>query len=223
MAFIPVAEETGLIVDIGGWVLREACRQMMEWRTSLPDGEDLTIAVNVSPRQLRDQSIVARVQRALYETQLPRHALTIELTESTLMEDPTAVPRLLGRLKSLGVEIAIDDFGTGYSSLAYLRTFPVGIVKIDRAFVMDLDRRDTPNASLITAIVAMSNALGVDTIAEGVENETQAEHLVELGCDVAQGYLYSRPVPAADVPAAVARLRARASTQLRTVRDQFSA
>ncbi|MGZ4676061.1 MAG: putative bifunctional diguanylate cyclase/phosphodiesterase [Acidimicrobiia bacterium] len=222
LSFIPVAEETGLIVDIGGWVLAEACRQMQIWRDELPHGSEMSIAVNVSARQLRDQSIVGRVQRALYESGLPREALTLELTESTLMENPAGAPELLGRLKTLGVGLAIDDFGTGYSSLAYLRRFPVDVVKIDRAFVMDLEQ-DSADATLIAAIVAMSDALGVTTIAEGVESETQADHLLALGCSVAQGYLYSRPVPAAAVPDAVDRLATRAKGRLRPVRDVYSA
>src|SRR4051812_15910528 len=181
LTFIPVAEETGLIVDIGAWALTEACRQMQQWRSELPRGEDMTIAVNVSARQLRNQSIVGRVQRALFESGLPREALTLELTESTLMEDPTGAPEVLGRLKALGVGLAIDDFGTGYSSLAYLRRFPVDVVKIDRAFIVDLEA-DSADSSLIAAIVAMSEALGVTTIAEGVESETQVGHLLSLDC-----------------------------------------
>ena len=138
------------------------------------------------------------------------------------MENPTGAPELLGRLKTLGVGLAIDDFGTGYSSLAYLRRFPVDVVKIDRAFIVDLEQ-DTADATLIAAIVAMSDALGVTTIAEGVESETQAEHLLGLGCSVAQGYLYSRPMPAEAVPDAVARLATRAKSRLRPVRDAYSA
>jgi len=218
LTFIPVAEDTGLIVDIGSWVLGEACRQMEEWRTTLPSGREMTMSVNVSARQLRDHSIVGRVQRALYESQLPRTALTLELTESSLMDDPNGAPELLGRLKSLGVGLAIDDFGTGYSSLAYLRRFPVDIVKIDRAFVTDLEQ-DTADASLIAAIVAMSDALGVTTIAEGVESETQAAHLLALGCSVAQGYLYARPIPPAEMDETIERLQIRARTRLRAVPD----
>jgi EAL domain-containing protein (putative c-di-GMP-specific phosphodiesterase class I) len=222
LTFIPVAEETGLIIDIGAWALLEACRQMQQWRLQLPHGEDMTIAVNVSARQLRNQSIVGRVQRALFESGLPRDALTLELTESTLMENPTGAPEVLGRLKALGVGLAIDDFGTGYSSLAYLRRFPVDVVKIDRAFVVDLEQ-DSADSTLIAAIVAMSEALGVTTIAEGVESETQAAHLLALGCNVAQGYLFSRPMPAEDVPDAVERLAVRARSRLRPIRGAYSA
>ena len=223
LTFIPVAEETGLIIDIGAWALGEACRQMEQWRHELPSGTDMTMAVNVSARQLRNQGMVGRVQRALFESGLPRGALTLELTESTLMENPTGAPEELARLKALGVELAIDDFGTGYSSLAYLRGFPVDIVKIDRAFVMNVDGPDSADATLVAAIVAMADALGVTTVAEGVESESQAERLVELGCGLAQGFLYSRPQPASAVPETVARLQARARARLRPVRGAFSA
>lgn len=222
LSFIPVAEETGLIVDIGSWVLRESCRQMQDWRETLPGAAAMTISVNVSARQLRDQSFVGRVQRALHESGLPRESLTLELTESTLMENPDGAPEFLGRLKALGIKLAIDDFGTGYSSLAYLRRFPVDIVKIDRAFIIDLEG-DSADATLVAAIVAMSDALGVTSIAEGVESDVQARHLLELGCSVAQGYFYSRPVPAAAAPETIARLGARARSRLRSVSDAFSA
>jgi diguanylate cyclase (GGDEF)-like protein len=223
LTFIPVAEETGLIIDIGAWALRQACDQMQQWRRELSGGEDLTIAVNVSARQLRNSGIVGRVQRALFESGLPRSALTLELTESTLMENPTGAPEVLGQLKALGVSLAIDDFGTGYSSLAYLRGFPVDTVKIDRAFVMNVDDADSADATLVAAIVAMADALGISTVAEGVESELQAARLVELGCHLAQGFLYARPQPAEKVPETVARLRARARARLRPVRDAFSA
>jgi diguanylate cyclase (GGDEF)-like protein len=223
LTFIPVAEETGLIIDIGAWALGEACRQMEQWRRELPGGEDMTIAVNVSARQLRNHGIVGRVQRALFESGLPRGALTLELTESTLMENPTGAPEVLGRLKAVGIELAIDDFGTGYSSLAYLRGFPVDTVKIDRAFVMNVDGPDSADATLVAAIVAMADALGIGTVAEGVESETQAERLLELGCGLAQGFLYSRPEPPASIPATLARLEARARARLRPVRDAFTA
>jgi diguanylate cyclase (GGDEF)-like protein len=223
LTFIPVAEDTGLILDIGAWALGEACHQMQQWRGELNDGESMTMAVNVSARQLRNQGIVGRVQRALFESKLPRQNLALELTESTLMENPTGAPEVLGRLKALGIGLAIDDFGTGYSSLAYLRGFPVDTVKIDRAFIMNVDGPDSADATLVAAIVAMADALGIATIAEGVESETQAERLLELGCGIAQGFLYSRPVPADQVPATVERLEARARARLRPVRDAFSA
>ena len=223
LSFIPVAEDTGLIVEIGGWVLREALRQLAIWRRDLPQGARLSMAVNVSARQLRDHKIVERVRRAIADSQLPADAVTLELTESTLMENPAAAAEILTELKSLGVSIAIDDFGTGYSSLAYLRRFPVDAVKIDRAFVDDLDRDDTAEETLIAAIVAMAGALSVDTIAEGVETTAQHERLRALRCDEAQGYLFSRPAAAEMIPEIVARLNAATPTHLTAVRDAFSA
>ena len=154
----------------------------------------MTMAVNVSARQLRNHGIVGpRPARAVRVRASRAARSTLELTESTLMENPTGAPEVLGRLKALGVDLAIDDFGTGYSSLAYLRGFPVDTVKIDRAFVMNVDGPDSADATLVAAIVAMADALGIATIAEGVESETQAERLLELGCGLAQGFLYSRP------------------------------
>ena len=223
LSFVPVAEDTGLIVGIGDWVLREASRQLAQWRAELPFGQRLTMSVNLSARQLRDTDIVERVRSALDDAQIDPAALTLEITESTLMENPGRAADLLDEIKHLGVRLAVDDFGTGYSSLAYLRRFPVDAVKIDRAFVDDLDRDDTAEETLVAAIVAMAGALGVATVAEGVETPTQADRLRELGCDEGQGYLYARPVPAASIPEALARLNAAAPARLSAVREPFSA
>lgn len=198
--FIPVAEDSGLIMEIGIWVLREACREVARWRRELPTAGSLHVAVNLSARQLRDPGLVDAVQDALLEHDLPPAALCLELTESLLMENPTAAAELLGSLHSLGVRLSIDDFGTGYSSLAHLKRFPVDHVKIDRAFVEGLQDEDSSDESLVVAIIAMARALGMATIAEGVETTEQHQRLVALGCDFAQGYLFSRPVPAAEVP-----------------------
>ncbi len=219
LSFVPVAEDTGLIVDIGAWVLREALLQLAAWRRDLPRGAKLSMAVNVSARQLRDHQVVERVRRAIQDSGVPAEAVTLELTESTLMENPASAAELLTQLKGLGVSIAIDDFGTGYSSLAYLRRFPVDAVKIDRAFVDDLDREDTAEETLIAAIVAMAGALAVATIAEGVETEAQHERLRALGCDEAQGYLFSRPASAEMIPAIVARLNGAPPAHLTAVRS----
>ena len=208
LTFVPVAEETGLIVDIGVWVLREAARRLATWRRTLPGGEDLFVAVNISARQLRDESLVHKVHEILVANQLPPAALHLELTESLLMEKRLDAAELLGRLRDVGVRLAIDDFGTGYSSLAYLQRFSVDVVKIDRSFVDGVEQRASSEASLVGAIVAMARALSVTTVAEGVETVEQAERLHDLGCDIAQGYLFSKPVPIEDVPAMVARLGA---------------
>jgi EAL domain-containing protein (putative c-di-GMP-specific phosphodiesterase class I) len=206
MSFIPVAEDTGMIVPIGAWVLEQACKQLAEWRAQVPGTEDLFMAVNLSARQLRDDRLVEHVQRALLTYDIPPGALHLELTESHLMEDPAGAAALLERLRAVGVKLAIDDFGTGYSSLSYLQRFAVDAVKIDRSFVSGLGRPGTSDESLVSAIVAMAGALHVTTIAEGVETPEQASRLHALGCDVAQGYFYSRPAAADQVPAIFERL-----------------
>ncbi len=223
LSFIPVAEDTGLIVQIGAWVIREASRQLAEWRRTLPGGSRLRMAVNLSARQLRDPAIVEGVREAIRESGVAPDAITLELTESTLMDKPDQAAELLTAIKGIGVGIAIDDFGTGYSSLAYLRRFPVDTVKIDRAFVDGLDRDDTADETLVAAIVAMASALSITTVAEGVETVGQAERLVALDCDEVQGYLYSRPTTADLIPSVVARLNAASPSRLVAVDDAFSA
>jgi diguanylate cyclase (GGDEF)-like protein len=205
-AFIPVAEDTGLIVDIGAWVLWEACAAVAHWRRSVPGGADLRVSVNLSARQLKDTSLLDVVGEALVRNGLPGSSLCLEITESLLMDNPDAAAELLSRVRALGVRLSIDDFGTGYSSLAYLKRFPVGEVKIDRSFVDGLDCDDSAEESLVAAIIAMAGALGMATTAEGVETLAQGRRLLALGCSGAQGFLISRPVPASDVAGTVARL-----------------
>jgi EAL domain-containing protein (putative c-di-GMP-specific phosphodiesterase class I) len=195
LRFIPLAEESDLICEIGTWVLGEALRQLAICRAQ-PGLENLTIAVNVSAIQLHDELLVQRVVRSLAEHGLPGSALCVELTESAMMNDPEAAIEALDALRRLGVKVSVDDFGTEYSSLAYLQRLPVDSLKIDRSFVTPLSRDDTSSESLVTAIVAMARGLKIETIAEGVETVEQAERLVELGADLAQGYLFARPVRA---------------------------
>jgi diguanylate cyclase len=199
--FIPVAEETGLIGEIGAWVLREACRQVAEWRRDLPVAANLKVSVNLSVRQLRDPNLVGAVRATLAETGLPGFALCLEVTESQLMDNVEAAAETFRQLRSMGVTLAVDDFGTGYSSLAYLERFPMSFVKIDRAFVARLGDDQESSSGLVAAIVAMAGALGMVTVAEGVETEAQERRLAELGCPVVQGFLYARPLPASDLPA----------------------
>ncbi|GIZ50126.1 EAL domain-containing protein [Noviherbaspirillum aridicola] len=189
--FIPIAEETGLIVPIGEWVLREACAQAAEWRR---DGiAPLNLTVNVSLRQFRSD-IASAVATVLRDTGFDPRSLTLELTESVLMESPELVEETLQKLKALGVRIAIDDFGTGYSSLAYLSRFSIDTLKIDRTFVLDLpDSRD--DVAIVKAIVALGKALNLSVVAEGVETAEQADLLRGERCDVLQGYLFGRPLP----------------------------
>ncbi len=204
--FIPLAEESGLIVEIGGWVLDEALRQLARWRHENPDFENVYVAVNLSALQLRDDHLVEQVADALARHGLPGGALVLELTETVLMEDGTSAADKFTRLKRIGVRVAIDDFGTEYSSLTYLRRIPFDILKVDRSFISSLGEPDNPDETLIAAIVGMAKGLGIATVAEGVETSEQATRVVELGCDAVQGYVYSRPVESDQVLDVVAGL-----------------
>jgi diguanylate cyclase (GGDEF)-like protein len=200
--FIPIAEETDAIVRVGEFVLEEACRQTMEWRAN---GAELTIAVNVSGRQLNDGGLPAQVSTALALSGLPAELLYLELTETLLMTDTLVTQRSIEQLHTLGVRLSIDDFGTGYSSLAYLHRFPVDELKIDRSFISDLTSSSHP-APLVSAMVAMGKALGLEIVAEGVETPEQAAQLRTLGCHKAQGYLFARPQFPEAIPALLERL-----------------
>ncbi|MFZ5876708.1 MAG: bifunctional diguanylate cyclase/phosphodiesterase [Nitrospirota bacterium] len=191
--FIPVAEETGLITSIGQWVLRAALTQTKTWRDA---GLSLArVSVNVSPRQFRQPDFPASVARMLLDANIPAHWLEIEVTESLLLEhEPTVLARFT-ELRELGIRFSIDDFGTGYSSLSYLKRFPIDTLKIDRSFVANLPA-DPDHSAIASAIVSLAHSLRLQVIAEGVETATQAEFLRSLGCDFAQGYFYSRPLPA---------------------------
>jgi EAL domain-containing protein (putative c-di-GMP-specific phosphodiesterase class I) len=193
--FVAVAEESGLIVEIGEWVIREACRALAGWRRSA-GADGLFVSVNVSALQLKNASLVSKLRGALFEGGLEPGSLCIELAESVLTEHPAEGAAFLLRLKEIGVRVAIDDFGTGYSSLAYLKQFPVDYVKIDHSFVAGLAFPDATDETLVAAIVSMAQSLDVITIAEGVEDELQDATLRALNVDLAQGFLYSRPVPA---------------------------
>lgn len=193
--FIAVAEETGLIIPIGAWVLREACRQAKCWHDAGHNG--LRISVNLSARQLRQADLCQQISATLAEFGLPPSSLELELTESLLVDDPTTATAWLQTLAELGIRMAIDDFGTGHSSLAYLKCFPVARLKIDRSFVRDLST-DANDAAIVRAIVAMAKSLQIDVIAEGVETVEQLRFLEAQGCFEVQGYLFSRPRPAGD-------------------------
>ncbi len=193
--FIPVAEESGLIIPIGAWVLHEACRQLCMWRADRFGGPRGAVEVNLSARQIDHPEIVSTVERILDDTGLPPANLTLEITESALMNDAASALRVLRALKDLGVTLAIDDFGTGYSSLSHLQRFPLDILKIDKSFVDELGV-DQGGAEIVAAVVKLAHALGLQVIAEGVETERQLDALLRLDCDFAQGYLFSRPVPA---------------------------
>jgi diguanylate cyclase (GGDEF)-like protein/PAS domain S-box-containing protein len=198
--FIPLAEESGLITDLGHWVLEEGCRQAGGWGRELGPDRPLEVALNLSTRQLSEQGLAKRVEALLDRHRLHPDgvALCLEITESFLLEDPVATGTALDELRSLGVRLAIDDFGTGYSSLAYVRRFPLDALKIDRTFVAGLGT-DPDSRAITSAIIEMGHALGLEVVAEGVEEEVQLEVLVDLGCDRAQGFLFSRPVPAPEL------------------------
>ena len=193
-SFIPVAEETGLIVAIGGFVLREACRQTARWNDTISRIEPLMVAVNISPRQLTTPGLVDLVADVLSETQLPASRLCLEITENVLMEDASSSEVTLAELKRLGVQLAIDDFGTGYSSLRYLRRLPIDVLKIDRSFVAGLGR-NAADAAIVRGVAGLGSSLGLRTVAEGVERADQATMLADIGCDFGQGFLWSRPLP----------------------------
>jgi EAL domain-containing protein (putative c-di-GMP-specific phosphodiesterase class I)/CheY-like chemotaxis protein len=191
--FIPLAEETGLIVPIGEWVLREACRQNKAWRdVGLPP---ISVSVNLSPVQFRKADLYDVVMEVLTATGLPEGGLELEVTESMLMNDPKQTIDTLQRLKGAGIHISIDDFGTGYSSLSYLKRFPIDALKIDRSFITDVTT-NADDAAIATAIILMGHSLKLSVVAEGVETESQMEFLRVLQCNEIQGYLFSPPVPA---------------------------
>ena len=189
--FIPVAEESGLIGAMGAWVIDEACRQNSRWQK---DGMKIVpVSVNLSAYQLRNTEIVEIVRKALIKCALPSRFISIELTESMVVEDPERVIGILKEIQGLGVTIAIDDFGTGYSSLSYLQQFPIDVIKIDRSFVKDI-RGDPKDAVIANAIIKLAHGLGYKVLAEGVETEVQSDYLQDQGCDLGQGFFYGRPV-----------------------------
>jgi diguanylate cyclase (GGDEF)-like protein/PAS domain S-box-containing protein len=204
--FIPVAEVTGLIVPLGRWVLRQACAQLAEWRRLLgDDGAPLAVGVNLSGRQLQDPRLIDDVAAALADSGVPPECVVLEITESVIMRDTESSLAILHALRALGVRLAIDDFGTGYSSLSYLQRFPIDVLKIDKAFIDGVATHGN-DAALARMIVTLGDALGLSTIAEGVESAEQQAALVALGCTRAQGYHFFRP---ADAPAVTALLRGR--------------
>jgi diguanylate cyclase (GGDEF)-like protein/PAS domain S-box-containing protein len=193
--FIPVLEEGGDIVKVGRWVLNHACEQLSRWRT---DGHDVSMSINASMRQLESDTFVQDVRSALETRDLPPHLLTIEITETMLMKDVEATAVRLSLLKEIGVNIAIDDFGTGYSSMAYLRQFPVDILKIDRSFIAEMNG-SLDGAALVHTLIELGRALGLVTLAEGIEEAIQMEGLRTERCDHGQGFLFSRPIPGSEI------------------------
>jgi EAL domain-containing protein (putative c-di-GMP-specific phosphodiesterase class I) len=193
--FIPVAEETGLILQIGHWGLREACRQMSEWQNQFPGGDKLHVSVNLSGKQFSQPDLIDQVTDALSDTGLDASGLKLEITESVVMEDIENATTMLKQLRALGVESSIDDFGTGYSSLSYLHRFPSSILKIDRSFVSGMCDQ-SENFEIIRTIIMLARNLSMTVVAEGVETKEQMMQLRALDCTYAQGYLLSKPMTA---------------------------
>jgi EAL domain-containing protein (putative c-di-GMP-specific phosphodiesterase class I) len=198
--FIDVAEDAGLIEEIGRWVMEQACRQTLAWQELHPDARPLEVAVNLSARQVAHRELASVVADVLERSRLDPSSLRLEITESILVEDSEWADDALRPLHSLGVKLALDDFGTGYSSLAYLKRFPFDGLKIDRSFVEGLGMEQERNA-IVEAIIGMARALGLFVVAEGVENDLQFAELKELSCDFAQGYYFARPLPPEEMTA----------------------
>jgi len=194
--FIPIAEETGLIIPLGEWVLTTACTQTRIWHDA--GFSTLRIMVNLSARQFKQQNLVNTIRQVLQKTGLDPHYLELELTEGIIMQNNMAILKTLHELKALGILLSIDDFGTEYSSLSYLKRFPIDTLKIDRSFVQDITT-NPDDAAIVTAIIAIAESLKLKIVAEGVENKEQAAFLRKLHCNNIQGYVYSHPLPAVDI------------------------
>jgi EAL domain-containing protein (putative c-di-GMP-specific phosphodiesterase class I) len=190
--FIPIAEETGLIIPLGEWVLKAACYEAVDW----PD--HIKVAVNLSPTQLNNRNLLSAVTGALSETGMPPHKLQLEITETVLLQNTFATLATLHELRKIGVQIALDDFGTGYSSLSYLRSFPFDKIKIDRSFIQDLSKGEEPVA-IVQAVANLAKCLNMASTAEGVETQQQRDLLQAMGCTEMQGYLFSRARPAKEI------------------------
>ncbi|HYP53293.1 MAG TPA: EAL domain-containing protein, partial [Pyrinomonadaceae bacterium] len=193
--FIPTAEETGLIVPLGRWVLTEACRQLREWQRVRPEQPHLSVSVNLSSKQFTQPDLIAQIQQALQESGLSPSSLKLEITESVVMENIETVTEMLQQLRALGVQLSIDDFGTGYSSLSYLHRFPIDTLKIDRSFVTRMSENNE-NMEIVRTIIMLAHNLKMNVVAEGVETEQQLTQLIAFGCGYAQGFYFSKPLDA---------------------------
>jgi EAL domain-containing protein (putative c-di-GMP-specific phosphodiesterase class I) len=192
--FIPIAEETALIIPIGRWVMKEACSQARRWHDRFPDEPPLEVCVNVSGKQFQHPGLVEDIAKTLHETGLDPDTLTLEITESVLLEDAARTIATLEELKSLGVKLAIDDFGTGYSSLSYIKRFPIDYLKIDKSIIEEI-AQDPKNEVIVRAAIILAHAVGAKAVAEGLETPEQLRRLRELECDAAQGFYFSEPQP----------------------------
>jgi EAL domain-containing protein (putative c-di-GMP-specific phosphodiesterase class I) len=207
--FIPVAEQSGLIVPISDWVLTEACREAGTWHRQYPDEPPLYVSINVSAKHFSHPGFIGHVRKALEKTGIPPRCVKIELTESVAMNDAPSTEETMSQLRALGVKLSIDDFGTGYSSLSYLRRFPVDTLKIDQSFIAAMET-ERGNCAIVSTVVALGRNLGLQVVAEGVETLSQFEKLKTISCDAAQGYLFSKPVPSDAVCGVIDVIRGRA-------------
>lgn len=190
--FIPLAEETGLIIPFGQWVLWEACRQLQQWQ-KIYCQTDLIVAVNISGKQFSQPNLILHIQRILQKTGINPQRLKIEMTESVVMDNAESAITVLYQLQELGIQLSVDDFGTGYSSLSYLHRFPINTLKVDKSFVTNMGVNGE-NCEIVRAVVTLAHSLGLDVVAEGIETEQQLTQLKNLGCEYGQGYLFSKPV-----------------------------
>lgn len=199
--FIPIAEETGLIIPLGEWILQEACSQMRQWHQQFSQNPPLFISVNLSGRQFSQPNLVQQVQYILETINLERNTLKLEITESMMMNDVEAAIDLLRRLKDLGLRLSIDDFGTGYSNLSYLHRFPIDTLKIDQSFVRRMNSQESQDryAQIVRTVIMLGHNLELDVIAEGIETEEQMHILKSLGCEYGQGYYFAKPLPSPEV------------------------
>ena len=205
--FIAVADETGIILSINQQLLYEACRQLRSWHALFPSDPPLTVNVNITPKQFAQPDLASQIGKTLRETGLDPCSVNLEITETIAMADAEKSAVVLSELKALGVRLDIDDFGTGYSSLSRLQHFPVDRVKIDRSFISCMDR-DVETHEIVRIIVMLAHGLGLKVVAEGVETQMQADMLKDLDCELAQGYLYSRPVPSETIHQLLSNYRA---------------
>jgi EAL domain-containing protein (putative c-di-GMP-specific phosphodiesterase class I) len=196
--FIPIAEETGLIISIGGWVVKEACYQAKEWQERYPNDPPLGVCVNLSTAQVRHPGLLQDVRQALRESGLEPASLTLEITEGALLKDTELLGTIFGELKALGVRLAIDDFGKEYSSLSYLKRLPVDVLKINGSFVESLGE-DSTNTTIVETVISLAHSLDLEVTGEGVERAEQLEHLKRMECDFVQGYYLVRPRPSEEV------------------------